>query len=913
MLFTLEMNALKDFLSKYRPGESDRITNVTSMDGKWGGSWFVPNDQYEQFLKLYYEAAKSDNLKLVEKKKDGEEHFRLMVDFDLSIDDIQQYFKGKLPSGFLNLIIKHYREVLMSAYNLIEADTEPIITCRMKPSGKMHLHWPEIIVNNSNAILVRNMVKESLEKEIPGNWEKWLDVAVYTKTGLRLLGSMKPNEKRTNRYFVFKQFNENNEPEGPNLLLTLEDIRKTSIRVQNNSLLCPLSEKFTKILHEKEKNKIVLDIKPKKSHETFTLAENQSLTKLQQACIEEGFKRSWTTEHFTEDMLSAFSVGPLKVGKNNYYIMDNKEIMKCPFKGVEHARDCGCHYHVMGPNGTKLKCRDILCEGKSFPESPIPLSDDIKRILYININCGTINNNQKIINKTINNGITESTNQLDFWNDLAFIKIFNDKNKDIILLKALNGGEASMAELLNVCCQDKFNYTKEEGWYYWNDVRWCKESNELVRFLYRQICPILGKAREAYRSIGPNSGVEQIKEKICEIDSVIKKLETRDYKQKIIAEAGWIFQEHSIINLSEILDTHPYLIGFPNGVYDIEKKEFRKAMTIDYISIVMPYEYDHVINTAVREELNTFLSSIMPNDDDRHYMLKLLSTGFLGENPNELFHIFTGSGRNGKSKLTELIKLTFGQYYESISSTFLTAKVTAPGQATPHLAILKKKRLIIGSEPDQQFKLNASLIKSLSGNDEIVGRQLYGENKSFKPFFKIILLCNNIPEVDAVDKAIWTRCRCLSFPMSFVHDPKLPNERKIDEQLSQKLPRFRLAFFQLLLEYYEKYKKEGLNMTPSMLERTRDYQVASDIYLDWLTNRTEVSDSNIHTAVLYEDFTSWYQENYRGKKPISQADFVKGLAVHKEIKRNTWANGSNKRGVEKLRLSVQSQESGCKI
>jgi hypothetical protein len=87
-----------------------------------------------------------------------------------------------------------------------------------------------------------------------------------------------------------------------------------------------------------------------------------------------------------------------------------------------------------------------------------------------------------------------------------------------------------------------------------------------------------------------------------------------------------------------------------------------------------------------------------------------------------------------------------------------------------------------------------------------------------------------------------------------------------------------------------------------MLERTRDYQVASDVYLEWLINRTETSDNNIHTANMYEDFNNWYHENYRGKKHISQADFVKGIGLHKEIKKSIRVNGIIKRGVEKLSL-----------
>jgi P4 family phage/plasmid primase-like protien len=896
------MKSLKEFLDKYSVNKQ-QATNVTSMDGKWGGKWLVPKDKYDEFLRLYSEAVINNNLKLVEKKTNINEYFRFYADIDISEEDIAEYFKGNLPRGLLKMIINTYQEAVSVIFGLDISSAQAIITTRIKPSAKMHLHWPNIIVNNVHARLVRDYVIKNLDMKMKGNWTKWLDSAVYTCTGLRMLGSLKPSEKPVSRYYIFKGIDENNQAYDPHNTLTLDDIKTTSICVVDpNIALNALSETGKQLLNENEKGKKLIRVIPKERNEGTNVSnEEKSLTKIQQACIEEGFTRSWTTAHYPQDLLKYFSLGPIKVIGDNYYTMMNKNKLVCPIKGAPHNRECSCNYHVMGPDGTYLKCHDELCQGKRYPNTPIPLADDIKQILYININ------NNGTINNTVNNKMSgvknlESTQQLDFWNDLEVIQVFNNKDKDLILLKALNGGEASMAELLKVCSSDRFNYTRESGWWYWNDVHWCKESSELVRFLYRGISPIISQARESYKFYKEDRKIEQIKEKISQIDIVLKKLETRDYKQKIIGEASWIFEEDSVKNLVDILDTNPYLIGFPNGVYDIHRKEFRAAKADDYVSIIMPYEYNSYVDNNAREQLENFLKSIMPDNDDRCYMLKLLSTGLLGSNPNELFHIFTGSGRNGKSKLTELIKLTLGEYYESISSSFLTAKISAPGQATPHLMALRKKRLIIGSEPDHQFKLNATLIKSLSGNDEIVGRQLYSETKSFRPFFKMILLCNNIPEIDSVDKAVWRRCRCLSFPTSFVLKPELPHEQLIDEQLSEKLSKWRLPFFQLLLEYYDLYKNEGLNMTPSMLERTRDYQVASDVYLEWLINRTETSDNNIHTANMYEDFNNWYHENYRGKKHISQADFVKGIGLHKEIKKSIRVNGIIKRGVEKLSL-----------
>jgi len=915
------MIALRDFLGKYQSPKNCE-TNITSLDGKWGGRWLIPNSEYEEFLKLYSSAVIRDNLKLVEKKRNLDELFHMFADIDISKEDLKQYFPTSLPKGLLGRIVKCYRDSITEIFENAQNISEPVISSRLTQKGKFHLHWPNLVVDNNRGRLVRERVLSALTTlEYSGNWTKWLDSASYTCTGLRMLGSLKPYERKDHRYFIIGSFDDDNNPIDIRMKLSVEDIKKTSIRVFSDETLQPLSERgeeylvkfaenFIKpVIYKKELTLINPGIGQAKLHEVEQKYRIPS--RIEQACVEAGFERQWLPENYPAELLPSFALGTI-IAIGDHYSMTNKAKISCPIKGSPHKRDYGCHYHVMGPEGTYIKCHDELCKGKRFPDRPIPLPADIKQILYtnLNINNGTINNHT-VITKTSNElrSISESLTELDFLADIDMIDILQDNKKNSILLTALNGGEASMAKLLQLICCDRLYFGN--SWWHWDSKRWLRDPNKVAinNILYHDLGNLLKQTRSKYKDLSLIKGLdEKTKAKLHKIDSIKKKLETRDYKRRIIEEAEWIFPTNSSIkDLENILDINPYLIGFPNGVFDLNAMSFRNSVPQDYISILLDYEYSRECNPDVMLALQTFIEDIMPDVDDRHYLLKLLASGLFGKNPNELFHIFTGAGRNGKSKLSELLKLTLGDYLASISSSFLTAKITGPDQASPHLIQLRVKRLVIGSEPDHNSKLNATMIKSLSGNDEVVGRRLYQDIQSFRPFFKMILLCNNIPEIDTIDKAVWLRCRCLAFPTQFVDNPIEKHERKKDEYLSSKLPTWRLAFFHLLLKYFTIYMQEGLSMTPNMLARTGEYHVESDIYLQWLNERTESSDSSIHTCVLYDDFRTWYNSTFPGKPIPSQIIFARGIKVHKTIKKNVWDGNQNRQGIDGIKLLPKSK------
>ena len=77
-------------------------------------------------------------------------------------------------------------------------------------------------------------------------------------------------------------------------------------------------------------------------------------------------------------------------------------------------------------------------------------------------------------------------------------------------------------------------------------------------------------------------------------------------------------------------------------------------------------------------------------------MLTYLSVGLIG-NLLELFTILTGCGRNGKSKLIELLKYTFGDYFGSVQSQLFTRPRPDANTLDPGLLSLSKKKIVIAS------------------------------------------------------------------------------------------------------------------------------------------------------------------------------------------------------------------------
>jgi len=171
-----------------------------------------------------------------------------------------------------------------------------------------------------------------------------------------------------------------------------------------------------------------------------------------------------------------------------------------------------------------------------------------------------------------------------------------------------------------------------------------------------------------------------------------------------------------------------------------------------------------------------------------------------------------------------------GDYYTIGDNTFLTSAFKS-GNANSILASAKGSRFLLVTEPDngtQECKLNLDFVKSITGNDTITSRKLYADNSEFKPFFSLILQCNQKPRLNKVDKAIEERLKIINYPFTFVDFPFRSDQRKKNNNLQDEItkPEFINEFIIYLCEIANEYKNIDF------IELSKEVQEENKLYID---------------------------------------------------------------------------------
>ena len=107
------------------------------------------------------------------------------------------------------------------------------------------------------------------------------------------------------------------------------------------------------------------------------------------------------------------------------------------------------------------------------------------------------------------------------------------------------------------------------------------------------------------------------------------------------------------VNIDKKMDSNPYLIGFNNGIYDLDSGTFRSGKPEDYVSMSVEYDYvDFNGNEPVFDDLDRYFKNLFKNIEIREYVLRSLASRLEGQNNNCQINIWTGSASNGKSVFT---------------------------------------------------------------------------------------------------------------------------------------------------------------------------------------------------------------------------------------------------------------------
>jgi len=432
----------------------------------------------------------------------------------------------------------------------------------------------------------------------------------------------------------------------------------------------------------------------------------------------------------------------------------------------------------------------------------------------------------------------------------------------------------------------KYNYIcssiKNESWYEFKNHRWI--SIEKGFPLYNKLNEDFFNEYTKMAQIFYNKAMSSPEEKEGFLEKQTKalnlalKLRDSSYKKKIMEELIKLYYDPEFLNMA---DEKRHLICFNNGVYDLENDLFREGCPEDYITLCTKIDYKpYNPNDEYVKKVEDFMASILPDVDVKNYTLDLMASCLQGHIPDEKFHIWTGTGGNGKSLSINLLQQALGEYACTLPIAMLTGKRATATSANPELAKTKGKRFAVFQEPEKGDKIHVGHMKELtSNNDKISARSLFKEPVEFFPQFKLLLTCNDKPEIDANDGGTWRRLRVVPFEMKFVDNPKEPNERKINRKIKEELPFWKDALMSILIKRFANYKKNGLTEPSKVTDFTAEYQKDSDAYFEFIQTYLQKSDDmndSLHVKNLFAIFKFWYKDESNKASP-SGKEFRKQL------------------------------------
>jgi P4 family phage/plasmid primase-like protien len=472
-----------------------------------------------------------------------------------------------------------------------------------------------------------------------------------------------------------------------------------------------------------------------------------------------------------------------------------------------------------------------------------------------------------------------------------YSEIFRNR-KNELLQKAMSSTHDDIANVLKEMYGDIYVCAsiKDNTWYEFRNHRWINTQHAytLSERISDEVCAefannnsdrINGGLRQDHRD---NDEAGFLSKKLF---TIYNKLKDVHFKESVLKACRNKFYDPKF---EEKLDKNTKLIGFNNGVFDLNSLSFRDGVPEDFLTFSTCYDFrEYNDNDEKIKEIEDYFSKVQTDPELREWLLRLIATYIDGSTKNQNFIFWPGSGGNGKSTTIDLIKYTFGEYSCPLPVKVLTGPTPDATVATPALSDKKGKRFVPVSEPAYGDILNVATMKLFSGNDEVPARGLYQEMFYFKPQFKMILACNKLPRIKDLDNGCWRRILVLPFKSCFVDKPRSnkPNEFKRDPDLIDgKLESWKSAFmWYLLRRIYPKYlndenkcKGSGLKVPKIVLDETEKYRTDSDKFFEYLkkhTTKGNIDEDREDIKTLYLLYKEWFKESYNDK-PSSQKEFV---------------------------------------
>ena len=447
-----------------------------------------------------------------------------------------------------------------------------------------------------------------------------------------------------------------------------------------------------------------------------------------------------------------------------------------------------------------------------------------------------------------------------------------------------NNDSGNAMRLTKLCGYDFLWVEEAKGYYVWNDRHWEPDPNRVV---------MLQKAKSVVDSMFTEATMLEDDKRNALVRHA---LESGD-KARLEAMVALARTFCRVIHMTDF-DRDPMLINAANCTMNLRTGE------------PQPFDRNHLKTHCSKVEYKPdvrpfrhlkFMDEIMLGDQSKvDFLQRWFGYCLTSLCDEEAFCIFHGErGRNGKSKLIDIISYVLGGYAMAGDFDDFVARRGDPKMKTD-LAEFEGKRLITAAEGERSKTLAEAKIKTIVSRDHVWAERKYQTPYTYLPTFKLVLVTNLKPRIIATTEAMWDKVILVSFNRYFE-----PHER--DPKLLDKLKTEASGILNWLIEGCLKWQQMGLAVPEVIKRETRNYRDEQNVLGHWVEECCDVRhEGRTLKSHAYSNYADWAERS--GEYVMRKDEFNEKLRTMFEEGR------SNKGAVWKgfiLKSQMSDLEKAC--
>lgn len=320
-------------------------------------------------------------------------------------------------------------------------------------------------------------------------------------------------------------------------------------------------------------------------------------------------------------------------------------------------------------------------------------------------------------------------------------------------------------------------------------------------------------------------------------------------------------------------DNHPYLLGVENGVVDLRTGELlppdRELLISKQCAVAYRPEavcplwesvLMHAQDDGIPEEQQAMVT----------YLQRVLGMALIGKVLERAFFFIHGKPGTSKTAITSAVRWNMHDYALDLSpNSLMQSSYQSNDIKMPEIVNLKGVRLALASEAEDGQRYNEGLLKRITGNDEIVARDLNQKAIHFRPQATLLITGNSRPSASG-SPAFWERLKVIGC------DRQVPLEER-DPHLDEKLRAEGEGILAWLVRGCLDYQQHGLVEPKKVTNASAAYRADLDVISQFIEDRCVLEEGAAESAQrLYADYQRWIQDEL-GMKAMGRNRFYEQL------------------------------------